>query len=137
MSILEEEEPEELTSVCRGGEVPPASQREKSSMRDRSKVPERSRRGLLRSSSLSAQLKSPPTTTGIVHCNRGASLVKRETLPATLVGPYTLITLSGEPLGLQIGDEDSATLHNVMGCYFNKGVFDQGANPISSGDVRA
>ena len=58
MSILEEEEPEEFTYVCWGGEAPPASQREKSSMRDRSRVLDRSLLGLLRSSSLNAQLIS-------------------------------------------------------------------------------
>ena len=67
-----------------GGGGGGASQREKSSMRDRSRVLDRSLLGLLRSSSLRAQLKSPPTTTGIVQCSRGASLVRRETPSATL-----------------------------------------------------
>ena len=87
--------PEEFTYVCWGGRGAPgvAAPGEiiyEGPQQGAGSIPSD---GLLRSSSLNAQLKSPPTTTGIVQCSRGVSLVKRETLSATLVGPYTLITL--------------------------------------------
>lgn len=60
ISILEKEAPEELIHVCVGGEVPPAFTCEKSLMMVCSCCVDRSLLGLLLSSTLRAQLKSPP-----------------------------------------------------------------------------